>query len=83
MNYLKVTGNDNLYRDVKTNSIINKNKTEYQEYLSKKNAKNEENQKIQKIESDVANIMSDLDEIKNLLRSLSNESRWHCFGKFK
>lgn len=75
MNYLKVSGSNNLYRDVRTNCIINKNKTEYQEYLFKKNAKNEENQKIQTIESDVASIKNDIDEIKNLLRYFLNESR--------
>ena len=75
MNYLKVDGYSNLYRDPKTNSIVNKNMTEYQEYLSRRNTKTEENQKIQKIESDVANIRGDLDEIKNLLRNIINESR--------
>lgn len=77
MEYLKVEGHTHLYRDLKTNSIINKNMSEYQEYLSRKNMKNEENQKIQNLETDVASIKSDLDEIKSLLRSLinTNESR--------
>lgn len=77
MEYLKVEGHTHLYRDPKTNSIINKNMSEYQEYVSRKNMKNEENQKIQNLETDVAIMKSDLDEIKNLLRSLinTNESR--------
>jgi hypothetical protein len=49
--------------------------SEYQEYVSRKNMKSEENQKIQNLESDVANMKDDLSEIKNLLRSLINESR--------
>jgi len=75
MDYLKVDGYSHLYRDPRTNSIINRNMSEYQEYLSRKNMKNEEYQKIQNLESDVVNIKNDLSEIKNLLRSLINESR--------
>jgi len=82
MDYLKVEGHTHLYRDPKTNSIINRNMTEYQEYVSRKNMKNEENQKIQNLESDLANIKDDIDEIKNLLRRLANESRWHWIRKF-
>jgi hypothetical protein len=46
----------------------------YQEYISRKNAKNMENQKVQNLEKDLANMKEDIDEIKNLLRSLINES---------
>lgn len=75
MDYLKVEGHDGLFRDPKTNSIINTNMAEYQEYVSRKKSKTEESRKIQSIESDVANIKSDLDEIKSLLRSLVNEPK--------
>jgi hypothetical protein len=75
MSYLKVEGHTHLYRDPKTNSIVNRNMSEYQEYVSRKNMKSEENQKIQNLESDIVNIKDDLNEIKNLLRSLVNESR--------
>jgi len=75
MEYAKVEGHFHLLRDSKTNSIINTNMVEYQEYLNRRNVKVDENQKIQHLESDVANIKNDLSEIKSLLRSLVNESR--------
>ena len=75
MEYAKVEGHSHLLRDSKTNSIINTNMVEYQEYLNRRNVKVDENQKIQHLESDVANIKDDLNEIKSLLRSLVNESR--------
>ena len=75
MEYKKVEGHSHLLRDSKTNSIINTNMVEYQEYLNRRNVKADENQKIQHLESDVANIKNDLSEIKSLLRSLVNESR--------
>jgi hypothetical protein len=75
MSYLKVEGYTHLVRDQSTNSIINTNMTEYQEYISRRNAKNGENQKVQNLEKDLANMKEDIDEIKNLLRSLINGSR--------
>jgi hypothetical protein len=74
MSYLKVEGHSNLMRDPNTNSIVNTNMTEYQEYVTRRDSKSEKNQKIQNLESDVANIKNDLDEIKSLLRSLLNGS---------
>ena len=75
MKYLKVEGHPGLLRDPNTNSIINTNMSEYQEYLSRRETKNNENQKIQNLESDVANMKGDLDEIKSLLRSLVDGSK--------
>lgn len=72
MKYLKVEGHSNLVRDPKTNSIINNNTMEYNQYLRMKKIKEEENQKVQNIEKDVANMKEDINEIKSLLRSLVN-----------
>ena len=70
MNYIKVKGHDNLIRDSKTNSIINTNMVEYNEYILRRNSKLKENEKLQNLESDVTNIKNDLDEIKSLLKEL-------------
>lgn len=75
MDYLKVEGHTSLLRDPYTNSIINTNMSEYQQYISRRNMKNEEDQKLENLESDVTNIKNDLDEIKSLLRSLIDGSR--------
>ena len=75
MEYLKVKGHHNLLRDPQTNSIINTNMSEYQEYISRRDIKKNEEQKIQSIEDDVATMKNDLDEIKSLLRSLVNGSK--------
>ena len=73
--YVKVSGHSDLVRDPETNSIINKNKSEYNEYMMRKNLKSEENQKVQTIEDEVASIKSDVNEIKSLLSELINGSR--------
>jgi len=75
MNYLKVEGYTHLMRDENTNSIVNTNMSEYQEYVSRRNTKSEENQKVQNIEEELASMKDDIDEIKMLLRSLVNGSK--------
>ena len=71
MKHLKVEGHTHLYRDPQTNSIINKNSSEYDEYINKKFLREKEDQKIDNIESDLAKVKSDLEEIKSLLKGLS------------
>jgi hypothetical protein len=75
MNYLKVKGHNDLFRDPHTNSIINVNMTEYKQYLSRKSKKEEETQKINNLEDDISSLKQDLDEIKSLLRNLVNGSK--------
>ena len=75
MEYIKVKDHNHLIRDPKTNSIINTNMSEYNEYLSRRDSKLKENEKVNNLESDIINMKGDLNEIKNLLRSLLNESR--------
>jgi predicted transcriptional regulator len=75
MKFIKVKGHNHLIRDSQTNSIINTNMTEYNEYVSRRDSKIKENQKIENLERDLDNIKCDLDEIKCLLRNLSNGSK--------
>ena len=74
MKYIKVKGHDHLIRDPKTNSIINTNMSEYNEYISRRDSKLKENEKVNNLENDMTNMKEDLDEIKFLLRRLINES---------
>ena len=73
--YMKVEGYNNFLRDPNTNSIINANMSEYEQYLARRNSKTKDNQKVQNLEEELASMKSDIDEIKFLLRSLVNESR--------
>lgn len=76
-NYLKVEGHNNLLRDPNTNAIINTNMSEYEQYLARRKTKTEDNEKIQNLEGELASIKGDIDEIKNLLRSFINGSKWY------
>ena len=72
MEIYSVKGHRDLARDPETNTIINVNKTEYDQYIAKRKAKSEKNQKVQTMEEDLANVKSELDEIKSLLKELIN-----------
>jgi len=75
MDYIRVKGHDNLIRDPKTNSIINTNMSEYNEYLSRRYCKVKENERVNNLESDIINMKEDLDEIKFLIKRLIDESK--------
>tara|TARA_R100000697_G_scaffold13786_1_gene19968 strand:+ start:54 stop:281 length:228 start_codon:yes stop_codon:yes gene_type:complete len=68
-------GHKDLARDPNTNNIINVNKVSYEHYIDSRNAKNEKNQQVQTMEEDLANVKSELDEIKSLLKELINGSK--------
>ena len=72
MDYYTVEGHGDLARDPETNTIVNVNKTEYDQYIAKRKAKSEKNQKVQTMEEDLANVKNELNEIKSLLRELIN-----------
>ena len=67
-----VEGHSDLARDPRNGSIVNVNKTEYEQYLARRDVKNEKNQKVQNLEDELANMKDDIDEIKFLLKELVN-----------
>ena len=63
MDYKKVEGHSDLIRDLKTNAVINTNKTAYQDYLKMREEKLKEKQRLDNLENEVG-------EIKSLLYKL-------------
>ena len=72
MSYLKVEGHSGLYRDPKTNSIINKNSTGYNEYITQRKLRNNDNDTIDHMKDDLDNLKNEINEIKSLLKVLVN-----------
>ena len=70
--FIKVEGNDNLVRDRNTNQIINTNESEYQQYIARRKRKKVEKEKALSVEEDLANLKSEMSEIKSLLKELVN-----------
>ena len=72
MSYLKVEGHSELYRDSTTNSIVNRNTTDYNRYMSQKKTKNEEAEKVDTMEQALTHLKNEINEIKSLLKELVN-----------
>jgi hypothetical protein len=68
--FIEVQGNPNLVRDTQTSGIINVNESEYKTYIENYKRKYNEINRIKNLENDVIEIKGDLNEIKDLLRSL-------------
>ena len=71
-NYIPVEGNSDLVRDPRTDSIINTNSNAYEQYISQRKKRKLEKEKSLNIEEDLANLKSEMNEIKSLLRELVN-----------
>jgi len=62
---LKVEGHSHLYRDVNSGAVINSNRDEYDRYMKAKN-------KRQNMSNEINILRQELDEIKELLRKITN-----------
>ena len=72
LNMYKLEGHSDLARDPKTNSIVNVNSTDYEQYIARRSVKNEEVQKSQNVEQELADLKGEINEIKSLLKELVN-----------
>ena len=74
MDYVKVKDNEHLIRDPNSNCIVNTNKAEYDEYLTRRKLKKSEKNKVENIERDISTLRDEITEIKDMLRSLVNDN---------
>ena len=68
MDYYKVKDHSDLVRDPKSGSIINVNSMDYQRYIANREVRTEDSQKVENVEQDLANLKSQISEIKSLLK---------------
>ena len=74
MDYVKVKDHDHLMRNTQSNCIVNTNKAEYDEYLTRRKLKKSEINKVENIERDISTLRDEITEIKDMLRSLVNDN---------
>ena len=68
--YIKVEGNTDLVRDADTMAILNTNRTDYENYLRKRESILSDKQQIQVQAEEINNLKEDLSEIKQMLTAL-------------
>lgn len=68
MEYLKVEGHSDLYRDAKSGAIVNKNSSEYESYVKSYSSRKIQNTRLERVETDLTEIKNEINELKDLLR---------------
>jgi hypothetical protein len=69
-NYLKVEGNSDLVRDPATMAILNTSRTDYDNYLRRKESLMSDKEQLVHQAQEINNIKEDLSEIKQMLTAL-------------
>ena len=67
---IKVEGHSSLERDVRSNAIINTNKTEYQLYMSRIKSREQQGDQIRNTIKEINILKQELFEIKNLIKEV-------------
>ena len=62
---VQVEGNSDLYRDLNNGAVVNSNRDEYEKYMRTKKQRNI-------MTDEINNLKHELDEIKQLLKKLTN-----------
>jgi hypothetical protein len=69
---MKVEGHSDLVRDENTNAILNTNSSEYDNYIRRRAKRMQGTDRIDNMEDDLKSLKDDINEIKTLLKALSN-----------
>ena len=72
MKYTNVKGHTDFVRDSSTGAIVNNNSSEYSNYLQRRAKRQEGQDRIDNMEDDLKSLKDDINEIKTLLKALSN-----------
>ena len=73
MSKVKVEGFESLVRDVKSNAIVNTNKSEYQVYMARIRAREKQGDEIRNAVKEINTLKAELREIKSLLQEVTKK----------
>jgi len=71
--YLKVETDKTHVRDMESNAIVNRNKSEFDNFLELSQKKYKEKKKFDDMRSDLDSLKEDMNEIKTLLRNIMDK----------
>ena len=72
MKHTNVEGHADLVRDNSTGAILNNDTSQYNQYLSLRAKRRQGTDRIDNMEDDLKSLKDDINEIKTLLKALSN-----------
>ena len=71
--YLKVETDKTHVRDMESNAIVNRNKSEFDKFMKISQKKYEEKKKFDNMRSDLDSLKQDMNEIKTLLKNIMDK----------
>ena len=72
MKHTNVEGHTDLIRDNSTRAILSNDSNQYDNYLQRRAQRQQGKDRIDNMENDLKSLKDDINEIKTLLRALSN-----------
>ena len=72
MEYSNVKGHTDLIRDNSTRAILSNDSNQYDNYLQRRAQRQQGKDRIDNMENDLKSLKDDINEIKTLLKALSN-----------
>ena len=72
MNYTNGKGHTDVVRDNSTRAIVSNDSSQYDNYLQRRAQRQQGKDRIDNMENDLKSLKDDINEIKTLLRALSN-----------
>jgi|TARA_B100001964_G_scaffold34630_1_gene36921 hypothetical protein len=73
MNLIPVKGMDGYFRDTSSNSIVNKNDSEYHSYINNRKKLSSDKERIENLECEICDVKNELGDIKNMIQLLLNK----------
>jgi len=73
MNLIPVKGMDGYFRDTSSNSIVNKNDSEYHSYINNRKKLGSDKERIENLEFEICDVKNELGDIKNMIQLLLNK----------
>ena len=72
--YLKVEGYDSLVRDTGNGAIVNKNKSDYEIYMTRLRSRQSQSDQIKDACREINSLKTEMYEIKSLIKELVNKN---------
>ncbi len=64
---------DGYFRDTLSNSIVNKNDSEYHSYINNRKKLSSDKERIENLECEICDVKNELGDIKNMIQLLLNK----------
>ena len=69
-NFIKVKSDVSLVRDISSDAIVNRNKSEFDKFNNLSKIKYKEKQEFNQVKTDLSEVKQELKELKELLKSI-------------